>query len=174
MIEIQRLTEENKQDIFLKNEPFSMPGRMIPALDHGKWRYTIEYFDEPQSMTFPDEPYDFEELDRNGVIFGAYDDGKCVGLAIYQLPFFKYLYLYDLKVCNGYKGHGIGRKLIEAGLEWAKANGYCGIYTQGQDNNLNACRFYLKTGFEIGGFDNHVYNGTAQEGKADIIFYTHL
>ena len=54
----------------------------------------------------------------------------------------------------------------------ARERGYIGLFTQAQDNNLNACLFYLHTGFEIGGFDNHVYNGTSQEGKADIIFYT--
>ena len=46
-----------------------------------------------------------------------------------------------------------------------------GLYTQGQDNNLGACRFYLKAGFRIGGLDTEVYKGTNQEGKADILFY---
>ena len=46
-----------------------------------------------------------------------------------------------------------------------------GLYTIGQDNNLNACLFYLSCGFQIGGFDNKVYKGTSQEGKSDILFY---
>ncbi len=46
-----------------------------------------------------------------------------------------------------------------------------GVYTIGQDNNLSACLFYLRNGFEIGGFDNRVYRGTGQEGKANILFY---
>ena len=36
---------------------------------------------------------------------------------------------------------------------------------------LGACLFYLKNGFRIGGFDTEVYQGTRQEGKADIYFY---
>ena len=48
---------------------------------------------------------------------------------------------------------------------------YRGVYLQAQDDNLNACLFYLKTGFVIGGFDNRVYCGSRQEGKADVIFY---
>ncbi|MBR6607453.1 MAG: hypothetical protein IKK98_02130, partial [Oscillospiraceae bacterium] len=48
------------------------------------------------------------------------------------------------------------------------------IYTQGQDNNLAACRFYLKHGFVIGGLDTMVYNGTSQQGKSDVIFYLDL
>lgn len=81
------------------------------------------------------------------------------------------MYLYDLKVSAAARGKGIGRALIGAAKAEALSRGYRGLYLQAQDNNLNACLFYLKAGFQIGGFDNHVYNGTNQEGKADIIFY---
>ena len=43
-----------------------------------------------------------------------------------------------------------------------------------QDNNLDACRFYLAQGFRIGGFDNRVSTGTSQAGKADLYFYLDL
>lgn len=49
--------------------------------------------------------------------------------------------------------------------------GLNGLYTVGQDNNLSACLLYLKEGFVIGGFDDHVYLGTSQQGKANIIYY---
>lgn len=32
MIEIRPITRENPEDLNLKNEPFTMPGRFIPAL----------------------------------------------------------------------------------------------------------------------------------------------
>ena len=56
-------------------------------------------------------------------------------------------------------------------LEKAASENMQGVYTVGQDNNLSACLFYLSQGFDIGGFDNRTYRGTAQEDKADIIFY---
>ena len=65
----------------------------------------------------------------------------------------------------------IGRMLIERSKEIAKAHGYNGIYTIGQDNNLAACLFYINCGFNIGGVDTNVYKGTSQEGKSDIYFY---
>lgn len=61
--------------------------------------------------------------------------------------------------------------LMEKAKEVAAAQGYCGIYTQGQDNNPGACLFYLNSGFYIGGLDTNVYRHTKQEGKADILFY---
>ena len=81
------------------------------------------------------------------------------------------MYLYDLKVDPGCRGQGVGRLLIDKCREVAAEQGYKGLYTQGQDNNLGACRFYLKMGFEIGGLDTRVYGGTSQEHKKDILFY---
>ena len=66
MVEIRTITEENKQDLLLKNEPFQMPGRLIPALENGKWRYSEELFAHPESMCFPDEDYDFETFSQDG------------------------------------------------------------------------------------------------------------
>ena len=172
MIEIKRITKETAEAINLKNEPFSMPGRFIPELKDGIWTYRAENFSLPQSMVFPDENYDFDEMSANGAIFGAYEEGICIGLAIYQDHWLKHMYLYDLKVSAAARGKGVGKLLIRAGLEEAKKRGYVGLYTIAQDNNLNACMFYLNAGFEIGGFDNRVYTGTSQQGKADIIFYT--
>ena len=170
-MEIRRITEEAAADLNLKNEPFAMPGRFIPELKDGLWSYRIEPFDTVETDIFPDENYVFEEISPKGIVLGSYEDGQCVGVAIFQDHWLKYMYLYDLKVSAAARGKGIGKALIRAGLDAAKDRGYLGIYTRAQDNNLNACMFYLKAGFAIGGFDNHVYNGTSQEGKADIIFY---
>ena len=65
----------------------------------------------------------------------------------------------------------LGSRLIEMSKKIAKSRGYRGIYTQGQDDNLGACLFYLNNGFIIGGLDTQVYAGTSQEGKKDILFY---
>ena len=171
MVEIRHITEENKQDLNLPNDPFRMPGRLIPALENGIWTYREELFETPKAMRFPDENYDFQQYSRGGFLLGAYEDGVCLGIGIFREEFWKYVYVYDLKVRTDARGRGIGRMLVEAGMAEARARGYRGLYLYAQDNNLNACRFYLKAGFEIGGFDNRRYRGTSQEGTADIIFY---
>ena len=66
------------------------------------------------------------------------------------------------------------KQVLEKAKELAAKKGYLGIYTQAQDNNLSACLFYLNNGFRIGGLDTEIYNGTNQEGKADILFYLDL
>lgn len=173
MIEIRIINEEHKQDINIPNEPFSLFGRMIPSYINEQWQYSIVRFREEElcEMCFPDENYDYDELSKNSVFVGAYDGDTCIGLAILQHAMMKYLYLYDLKVNRDYRGRQIGKMLIEKSKEVAESLGYIGIYTQGQDNNLGACLFYLKNGFVIGGLDTHIYVGTSQEGKSDILFY---
>ena len=173
MIEIRIIDADRKTDINIPNESFPLYGKMIPSLRDGIWSYGIELFSSENisEMTFPDENYDFDEMSNNCVFVGAYEGDKCIGLAIWQKEWHKYLYLFDLKVNSSYRGKGIAFALIEHGKQLAKESGFRGLYTIGQDNNLNACKFYLKSGFEIGGFNNHVYTGTSQEGKGDIYFY---
>lgn len=67
------------------------------------------------------------------------------------------MYLCDLKVNSNYRQQGIVKQLIKRGLSLVLNQGYKGIYTQGQDNNLSACLFYLKCGFNIGVLDTKVY-----------------
>ncbi len=173
MIEIKEINGAHRADINLPNEPFRLSGRMEPSYADGRWGYREVLFDKENvpEMCFPDEDYDYEAMKENSVFLGAYDGEKCVGLAILQEAFFKYMYLYDLKVSGACRGQGVGRALMEKAGEVCKERGYRGLYTQGQDNNLGACRFYLKAGFRIGGLDTEVYKGTKQEGKADILFY---
>ena len=142
---------------------------MIPSLRQGVWEYQTVKFDRVEEMCFPDVRYDVTR--ENTYFYGAYDGETCVGLAVLRREIFKYLYLDDLKVKQAYRRQGIGGMLIEAGMEQARELGLVGMYTVGQDNNLSACLFYLKQGFQIGGFDNRTYRGTVQEHKADIYFY---
>lgn len=168
MITIKQITS-NLNDIRLPNESFKIWGKMIPSLQDGKWDYKIQEFQQVETMRFPNEAYTF---DKGKIYLGAYNEQeKCVGLALLEKNSFNYLYLADLKVNNAYRNKGIGKKLISACLKAAKQNKFSGVHTIGQDNNLSACLFYLKAGFEIGGFDNHIYNGSSQAGKADIHFY---
>lgn len=176
MIQIRLINRSHKQDINIKNEPFPLWGRMIPSYIHEQWGYTIEKYpaQDVVEMCFPDENYNYENMCENSVFIGAYHDEKCIGLAILQKPFFKFMYLYDLKVNRDYRRQGVSTMLIKKAVEIAKDSGYRGLYTQGQDNNLSACLFYLKAGFHIGGLDTDVYKGTKQEGKADILFYLEI
>lgn len=170
-IEIVLIGLEQEADLKLRNEPFPLFGRLIPALQNGIWTWREELFESPAQMCFPEEDYALAE-DR--FYLGAYEDSTCIGLAVLEKSWTKYLYLSDLKVRSASRRKGIGHLLIEEALNLARQYGYRGLSVVAQDNNLAACRFYLKEGFVIGGFDNQVYTGTSQAGKADVYFYRDL
>lgn len=173
MIDIRLIDAAHKEDILLKNNSFPLYGRLVPSYTEKKWSYTIEKFPPEQcsEMTFPDEAYDYGEMAANAFFIGAYDKDACVGLAILERGFYKYLYLSDLKVSAAYRKLGIGKMLIEKCMELAREQKTQGVSLTVQDNNLDACLFYLKTGFRIGGLDTEIYRGTRQAGKADITMY---
>ena len=173
VLDIRVIDAAHRKDIKLPNEPFPLYGRMIPSYIGGQWGYSVERFPEDcvSEMCFPDEHYDYDAMQGSSVFLGAYDGEKRVGLAILQDAMMKYMYLYDLKVCRDFRRRGVGAALMNSAREIALTRGYRGLYTYAQDNNLNACLFYLSQGFVIGGFDTQVYKGTLQEGKSDITFY---
>ena len=168
MITIRNMTHA---DTFPKDETFPMFGRMIVRYDGTSWTYTTEEFPPSarSEMVFPEEEYDLDAADF--FYTGAFDGNTCVGLAVWQRDMFRYLYLYDLKVTGAYRRHGVGKLLIDAGMEIARGQGLIGVYTIVQDNNLAAARFYLKSGFAIGGLNTRIYDGTSQADKHDIYLY---
>lgn len=173
MITIKIIDKAHENDINIRNCPFKLFGLLLPSYNNGKWDYSSIYFPDENitEMCFPDENYNYDELSEHCVFIGAYDNDKCIGLAILKHDPFRYMYLYDFKVDTQYRGRHIATMLIDKAKEIAQQHGYRGLYTQGQDNNLGACLFYLKNGFVIGGLNTHIYNGTSQENKKDILFY---
>lgn len=171
-IVIREIDAAHNKDARIPNQPFEIWGRMIPSIDHGKWSYEVEKNEKPTRDCFPDERYNVTKDDAT--FLGAYDGDTCVGLAVLRKDMFRYLYLDDLKVNRDYRGQGVGGKLIEACMHKAEKLGMQGVYTIGQDTNASACLFYLKHGFDISGFDNRSYRGTAQEDSANIFFYRDL
>lgn len=133
-IKIKIIDKVYEADINIPNEPFSLFGRMIPSYVDSKWSYTTEKFDTVTEMCFPDENYNYDELAENHIFVGAYDGDKCIGLAILRHSWFKYMYLYDLKVSKDYRRQNIGELLIEKAKEITVQHGYNGLYTQGQDD----------------------------------------
>lgn len=170
---IRTIDAAHQRDLSLPNQPFPLFGRLLPSYTDGVWSWREELWppEETGEMCFPDEKYDPAAMAQDTIFLGAYLKDRCVGLAVLKQAFFKYMYLENLKVDRDLRRRGVGSLLLDKALEVSRANGYRGLYLQAQDDNLAACRFYLKQGFRIGGLDTELYKGTKQEGKADIYFY---
>lgn len=80
--------------------------------------------------------------------FVAEIDGKTIGISLYYIRYSTWkgcrLYLEDLIVHEPYRGHGVGKLLLDRTIDYAKKKKYSGMMWQVLDWNEPAIKFYEK------------------------------
>ncbi|WP_322922233.1 GNAT family N-acetyltransferase [Paenibacillus campi] len=170
-IKCKRIDVSTEQALQLPNEPFDSPGKLIVTRTNTGWQHKELLFASPERQQFPDEHYQLEAVNQAGFALGAFAGETCVGIAVFEKRWTPYLYLSDLKIAVTHRRQNIASKLLHAAVQIAQAQQLKGLSTVAQDNNLNANRFYLNYGFEIGGLNTKDYHFTNQRGKYDIYYY---
>jgi L-amino acid N-acyltransferase YncA len=101
--------------------------------------------------------------EENSIIFLATIEDEIVGIASInsnQKARTKHVGVLGIVVANDFCGLGIGNKIIEVLIQWAKANKITKKITLvTREDNSNAIRLYEKFGFEVEGLmkaDNYI------------------
>jgi ribosomal protein S18 acetylase RimI-like enzyme len=84
------------------------------------------------------------------------------------------VYIEDIRVDPDFRRHGIGKLLIDTAIHWAKKMFTHGIMLETQNTNVQACLFYRKCGFVLGGFDYLIYKGVEREEDEIAVFWYYL
>jgi ribosomal protein S18 acetylase RimI-like enzyme len=105
--------------------------------------------------------------------FLAMLDGECVGSLRVCKRWQGSAFIDDLAVDRAHRGRGVGTMLMDAAVAWSKEKGLHGVSLETQDNNLLACRFYLKYGFKLGGIDQRLYDAHA-DYREEMALYFYL
>jgi ribosomal protein S18 acetylase RimI-like enzyme len=89
---------------------------------------------------------------RNALVLLAFVDGRAVGIAVCFFGFSTFkalplLNIHDLAVLPQYRGRGIGRALLAAAEDHARAKGCCKLTLEVQDDNARARSLYRRFGF---------------------------
>jgi len=139
---------------------FIVDSKLVLFAEDGRIRYTIV------KVPRYTKQYGREEVDYNTfisspdkVVFFADVDGEFAGQVRVMKYWNGYAYIDDVAVDSEYRRHGVGRALIERAIEWAKEKGLPGLMLETQNNNVAACKLYEQCGFELRGFDTHLYKG---------------
>ena len=164
-MEIVKINQKNFADLNKANQPFVIIGKIKPTFDNENWSYTEEIYEQPYIKEYPSDSFDYTVYIDNPdkIIFLAYSDAECVGQIVLKRDWNKYAFIEDICVAKSVRGQGIGTALIQKAMEWAKNSNLQGLALETQDNNLLACRFYVKCGFVIGAVNTMLYKNFDNE-----------
>jgi len=159
-IVIRDLDRYNDVDFGQCDNSFTVKSKLILRAEDGRISYTIVDV-LPYIKSYGVERTDYAEYadSFNHNICFAYINEELAGQTHVQSYWNKYAYISDLIVDTKYRRQGVGRALIEHNIQWAQAKGLSGIVLETQNNNVAACKFYESCGFELRGFDTHLYKG---------------
>lgn len=109
--------------------------------------------------TYPRDEIDYTTFVHNPdkVIFFAYRDTRAIGQIVLIKSWNQYGFVQNLNVDSPFRRAGVGRALLEKGIEWARQKNLPGVMLETQDINVPACRLYNDVGFQLGGFDQFLY-----------------
>ena len=118
--------------------------------DRADWETLFRAYIDFYGRTEPQEMYDrawaeFVAGDRMHAL-GAKTEGRLVGITHFLVHASTsgpdVCYLQDLFTARDARGQGVGRALIEAVAEWARAQGCSRVYWATQESNATARRLY--------------------------------
>jgi GNAT superfamily N-acetyltransferase len=81
--------------------------------------------------------------------------------------------LWDIRVRETNRRHGVGTALFRAATNWAKSRGCSLLKIETQNVNVDACRFYSKLGCVLGQIDRLAYRQCA-ELASEVMLVWHL
>ena len=108
------------------------------------------YEKAPNEVTVSLEEFKDAGFGSNPVWFAfvAETDNKIIGMSLFYIRYSTWkgrrIYLEDLIVNEPYRGYGIGKKLLDRTVAYAKDNNYTGMMWQVLDWNEPAIKFYEK------------------------------
>ncbi|KKX33894.1 GNAT family N-acetyltransferase [Rhizobium sp. LC145] len=119
--------------------------------------------------------YEFHEdearTDEDRAVIAAIDGSRVRGYVIVSRSWNGYAEIDDIQIDRPLRGTGLGSLLMDHAVEWAKAQALPGIRLETQSNNVAACRFYKRYGFELGGYDEHLYSALGQSRREIALFW---
>ncbi|MGF6157142.1 ribosomal protein S18 acetylase RimI-like enzyme [Ensifer sp. KUDG1] len=109
----------------------------------------------------------------DAALFAARLDGRLAGYIALSKAWNGFAEVDDIAVDSNARRAGVARALMDRAVSWARERGLPGIRLETQSNNVTACRFYERFGFELAGYDRHLYSALTP-GTREIALYWYL
>jgi len=159
-IQIRQMDLQSIHQVDQFNRTSTVNSTLVLRIEDGRLTYSIvSVAPYEKELSIDTEDYTTFIDNPQKVIFFADVEGKPAG-QIKIVPWWnKFAYIEELTVNPEYRGQGVGHALLTQSIEWTKHQQFPGITLETQDNNVPACRLYESCGFELHGFDTHLYKG---------------
>jgi len=148
----------------------TVKSRLLLGFDNEKLIYTIVPV-EPYEREVRAEDTDYGFDEAGPVIFFAEANGKLAGRIKMMRWWNQFAYVEDIVVNPEFRGAGIGRALLERGIQWARDDDFPGVMLETQDDNIPACTLYASCGFVLSGFDRSVYKAMNPNTKETALYW---
>ncbi len=151
---------------------FTVDQHLVLEMNAGRLTWSMVAV-PPYTKQFPGENFDWTPYARRSdrAWFVAAVDGRIAGHIRLRETWNRYGAIEEIVVDGRFRRQGIGRRLLDAAIDWTRGRGLPGLMAEAQDNNAGACRFYARCGFHLGGFDREFYRGQDPETDEIALFW---
>ena len=170
-ISVRKLRADETSPAKQFNRKSMVKSRLVLGIENEKLTYTIAPVEPPYEREVQLEDTDYGMNEVPPVVFIAEVDGKLAGRIRLLKWWNQFGYIEDLVVNPDFRGLGIGRTLIEHGIQWAREQGFPGVMLETQDDNVSACTLYASCGFILSGFDRNVYKAINPSTKETALYW---
>ncbi len=124
-------------------------------------------------------PEDLEQIagriaGGNGLYLKVVDAGRIVALLDLELVSWNNTaFLWNILLDRAYRRRGIGRRLFERAIDFAREHGARAIILETQNNNMPACRFYQAMGCDLVGLNDLYYSNQDLEYGEVALFWAY-
>lgn len=82
-------------------------------------------------------------------------------------------WVWNLMLDKSARGIGLGRRLVEHSIEWARYRKLRAVMLETQTNNVPACRFYERMGFQLVGINDAHYSNHDYDRDEIALFWSY-
>lgn len=159
-ISLREMNQRNLQDAGKCDGTFTVDSRLAISTDETGIQFSIVPT-TPYQKKYPSDTFDYNDYIENPdrVVYLSYVNNIIAGEVRLRKNWNNYAYIEDIVVDSEFRRRGIGRSLINKAIQWAEEKHLPGIMLETQDNNAAGCLLYQACGFELAGFDRHLYHG---------------
>ncbi|MBI5930101.1 MAG: GNAT family N-acetyltransferase [Chloroflexi bacterium] len=98
--------------------------------------------------------------------------GKIVGVLDVEEELWRNtVWIWNIMLDVDARGQGIGREMIQHTISWGRRRGLRAILLETQTNNVPACKFYLRMGFQLAGINTAFYTNQDMERDEIALFW---